>query len=266
VAVASDVPLVNLGIEPSDEAASAGDKARSTQFVLDLMNLPQTKTLFIAALCATLAACGGGGDGASSPTTPAVATFADCFTVTPGVAYTVAGSFPGKILMVQEDFNGTVRPGMVDFTKEGSDRDQANYWSPEANGIRFWGAVNYNNPDHTASSRDVSSDGNLMPLNMLAGQTAALNYTVTTTYLNDGSTSTQAVQESFTFEGFETVTLGGKTFENVCRLKSVEPANTADGSSTTWWAKGFGLIHARHTDSAGTVDSETTLDTVTAQP
>ncbi len=231
------------------------------------MNFPQTKTLLLtAALCTALTACGGGDDdAASNPATPSAAAFADCFAVTPGVAYTMAGDFAGKVLMVQEEFDGTVRPGMLDLSSAG-ERETAVYWSAEADGIRFWGQANYNNLDHSASSRNVYSSGFLVPLAMQAGQSVSLSYTETTTYLSDGRTSTQDYQEVFSFEGFETVTLGGKTFENVCRIKVVEPSNTEDGPSTLWYAKGFGLIHARHTNSAGTVLSESTLDTITAQP
>jgi hypothetical protein len=103
----------------------------------------------------------------------------------------------------------------------------------------------------------------------LAGQSAALDYTVTISQLSGagaGQTDIETRQETWTFEGFETLTLGGKTFTGTCRVRTLAADAGEDGPSTLWYAQGFGLIRARHTNSAGEMVEETSLDTITAQP
>jgi len=230
------------------------------------MKFPLNKTLLpTAALCIALTACGGGGDGATNATPAAAAPkFADCFVITPGVAYTTTGTSQEKFVGVRESFEGTMRTGMTSAPLSTGIKDIVAYWSPESDAIHFWGQVHYNNPDHSASSKDVSSSGNSLPLTMQAGQSVSLDYTETTTLFADGQTSTQPNKVTVTFEGFETVTLGGKTFENACRLKTVDASDP--GASTVWFAKGFGPIRSRDTDGAGKVVFEMALDTITAQP
>jgi hypothetical protein len=225
-----------------------------------------------AALLASLTACGGGDDDSSSPTpapapAPVAPTFGNCFEVVAGIAYTMGGDFESNVLMVEEAFDGTVRTGARDSSKTTGERLSASYWSQDSSGIRFWGDMLYEND--AASEKDVFSAGFLLPLSLQAGQLATLNYTRTTHYLTGnqaGQTSTQTIQQTWTFEGFETMTLGGKTFENVCRVKVAEPADTEFGPSTQWYARGFGLIRIQNTNGAGQVVEESSLETITAQP
>lgn len=232
------------------------------------MNLKSShhKTLLIsAALCIALTACGGGGTDATPAPAPAAATFADCFVITPGVAFTTKGDMQEKVLGVREPFEGTMRTGISSGPLSTGIKDIVAYWSPESDAIHFWGEVHYNNPDHSASSK-VSAPGYSLPLTMQAGQSVSLDYTETTTFLSDGRTSTDAHKATVTFEGFETVTLGGKVFENACRIKTVDPTDPAGGASTEWFAKGFGIIRSRSVDGTGKVVSEVALDSITAQP
>jgi len=232
------------------------------------MKFPQNKSLlFTAAACAALTACGGGGSSSTSEPTaaPAAATFADCFVITPGVIYTTTGDLKEKIVGVKESFEGAERTGIAVAPVATGVRDAVAFWSPEADGIHFWGQVNYNNADHSASSKDVSQ-GNVLPLTMQVGQSVTLDYTETSTFFNDGTTSTQPLKATVTFEGFETVTFGGKTFDNACRIKTVDPTHPQDGVSTDWYAKGFGLIHSHQLDGAGNVAFDMALDTIIAQP
>lgn len=232
--------------------------------------LPTKTHLLAASLCAALAACGGSDDDSSTPATPAVATFASCFDVTAGVAYTTTdeGGTPDGVLMVRESFNGVVRNGSVELPDGGSTRGFATYWSQESNGIRFWGTLDYNG-DGTVLSTTLSSSGFVLPLNLRAGQAAPLSFTDTTSYQSGpeaGQTETTARAETWTFVGFETLTLGGRAFTDTCRISIAQANPGEDGPSTLWFAKGFGVIRARHTNSAGAVLEETSLETITAQP
>jgi hypothetical protein len=235
----------------------------------------QTKTfLLTASLCAALAACGGGDD-STTPTatpTPAASSFAACFDVTAGVAYTMtdpdAGGVSDGVLMLQESFEGVVRSATVELVNATSVRSSATYWSQESNGIRFRGAIDYDGTG-TAEWKTVLSDGFLLPLNMQAGQTADLNYTETRTYLSGpqaGQTETSALHEGWTFEGFETLTLGGRTFTDVCRIKVSPIPAGEDGPTTLWLAKGFGMIRVQNTSGDGAIVEESHLETITAQP
>ena len=238
---------------------------------------PSRTPTFLSAvcLCATLAACGGGGDDASAPTTPAGPTFASCFDVTAGTAFIEKSTDEGgddagrnSVVLVKEAFEGALRSGSVDMSDDSSTavRSSVFYWSQESNGIRFWGFLDYDSTG-SAQAKTVHSDGYTLPLAMQAGQAAALTYTDTATQLtgtSSGQVTTTTNQETWTFEGFETLTLGGKTFTDTCRIKTLQ--TSVDGPSTLWFAKGFGLIRALHTNTAGTVLEESVLETVTTQP
>lgn len=244
------------------------------------MSIPQTKTfLLTAALCAALAACGGGDDDGEStptspttPTTPVAPTFAGCFHVIDNVAYTMTdpddANASNTTKMAEEAFEGVTRPAMVEFAGTTDTRSAASYWSAESNGIRFWGNLVYD-VNGAAEVKTLHSEGFLLPLSMQAGQSAALTYTDTNTQLsgtNAGQAETVARQENWTFEGFESLTLGGETFENVCRIRVTDPTDTEFGPSKFWYAPGFGIIKFQHTNSAGAVISESSLKTVINKP
>jgi len=238
------------------------------------MKTSQTKTFLLAAsLCATLAACGGSDDDSTTPTTtPAAAAFADCFDVTAGVAFTMndpdAGGISDGIQMVTEPFEGVVRSASVELMNDTTVRSAATYWSQESNGIRFWGLLDYDSTG-AVETKTLHSDGFVLPLAMQAGQSTTLSYTDTYSHLSGdqaGQTETSAQQYTWTFEGFETLTLGGKTFTDVCRMRTLDAEAGEDGPSTLWFAKGFGLIRVQHTNSAGTILEESHLETITAQP
>jgi len=246
------------------------------------MTSPRISPLLCAApLCALLllSACGGSSDSdaaaapaatASAPT--ASPAFASCFEITAGVAYTTTdpGGTPDGVLLTREAFEGSVRNTGVEFVDATQVRSVATYWSQEANGIRLWGDLDYDNAG-TAERKVVFSDGALLPLAPQVGQAIPLGYTVTVTPLSPSAGTqvlTQSVQETWTFEGFETLTLGGRTFTDACRLRRLDAdaAANGDGPSTLWFAKGFGNIRARHTDSTGKVLEETELQAITVAP
>ncbi|KQW00551.1 hypothetical protein [Rhizobacter sp. Root1221] len=237
------------------------------------MKFPRTKTLLLTtAVCAALAACGGGDDdGESSPTAPAAPTLASCLGITAGVAYTMTDPEGGPsdgVRMLEEPFEGATRGAMVDLEDATNLRTTATYWSQQSSGIRFWGFIRYDQAG-VAETKVVHSDGFLLPLDLQAGQAATMSYVDTVSELsgsNAGQTQTIARQETWTLEGFEAQTLGGHTFANTCKIRVVEAGNTTDGPSTLWFAKGFGVIRFRHTDSAGQVVAESALDAITTAP
>ena len=232
--------------------------------------------LLTALFSAILSACGGGNDEASPPPpmpdVPADPTLADCFGLSAGTAYTMTdpdgGSTAGKVLVVNETFDGTARNGLVEFAGATDTRSAVTYWSPESNGIRFWGELDYDETG-TAQTKVVHSAEFLLPLTLQVGQSTVLKYTDTSQQLTGaqaGQTDTQALAQQWTFQAFDTVTLGGKTFTNTCRMQVIDAMWSEDGPTTLWFAKGFGVIHVRHTNSAGQVVEESTLNAVTAQP
>ncbi len=239
---------------------------------------PRTKHLFLTAiLSAILAACGGGNDDASSapppmPDVPADPTLADCFSLKPGTAYTMTdpdgGSTSGKVLVVNESFDGAARNGVVEFAGGTDTRSAVTYWSPESNGIRFWGELEYDETG-TAQTKVVHSAEFVLPLTLQVGQSTVLKYTDTSQQLTGpqaGQTDTEALAQQWTFQAFETVTLGGTAFTGTCRMQVIDATSSEDGPTTLWFAKGFGVIHVRHTNSAGQVVEESSLNAVTAQP
>jgi len=242
------------------------------------MTPSQIKTSLLATtLCAALTACGGGGDDSETPTTtPTASAFAACFDVTAGVAYTMADVDEGGddaghhgVQMVKESFEGVARTAGVNLTDTNGIRTStgfAGYWSQESNGLRFWGGLDYDSTG-TALTKTLHSDGFVLPLATQAGQSTALTYTDTISYLSGakaGQTETASHQETWTFEGFESLTLGGKTFTDTCRVKTT--SGLIDGAITLWFAKGFGVVRGRHTNSAGVMREESSLQTITAQP
>lgn len=240
------------------------------------MTFLQTKTfLLTATFCAALAACGGGDDDQSTPVTPptpvAAPTFADCFALSDGVTYTMTdpdeGGAAATTTIVKEPFEGVTRTAMVEMVDTTTARSAATYWSQESAGIRFWGDLVYEGG--VAAWKTLYSDGFTLPLNLQAGQSVTLNFTNTVTQLTGtgaGETETSARQTTWTFEGFESMTLNGHAFTNACKVKTVETGNTEDGPSTFWFARGFGIVKYQHTNAAGQVVEESAVEGVTKSP
>jgi hypothetical protein len=214
------------------------------------------RTLLATAACAALTACGGGGDDAP----PATSSLASCFTLTPGHAFTTTSG--RRHTVVSEAFNGAQRTGLINTRSDGA-RTFANYWTVEAAGVRFWGGQDYaEDAANTVTSRIVNSDGNLLPLSLQPGQSVTLNYTETTTEFdppNPDRVSSVTVADPWTFEAFDTLTLGGRNFTNLCRMRLTF---SEGGSNQVWVAAGFGPIRYVGRDAAGAVVGEDALVSV----
>ncbi len=215
-------------------------------------------TLLCASSCLALTACGGGDD--NDTTTPATTTkLAECFDVTPGNAYTMSDG--DWILITQEAFEGGTRNARVSLeSQNGTRRVFADYWSRDASSVRFWGDLEYqDDANNTVLAKTVSSAGQTLSTSLQVGQSAVMNYTDTRT--EGGQTTTQARQETWTFAGLSTQTLGGKQFVDMCRIDITD----ADGSATQWWAKGYGVVRYEIKNAQGTVVESGQLTAITAQ-
>jgi len=73
-------------------------------------------------------------------------------------------------------------------------------------------------------AKRVSSDGFTLPLDLQVRESAVLDDTVTVTHVGGpqaGQVTVVPTQQTVTFGGSESLTLSGKTFSNVCRIKLV---------------------------------------------
>lgn len=92
-----------------------------------------------------------------------------------------------------------------------------------------------------ASFREEFSNAARIPVTMTPGQTIELKYD-SQIFTDSRPPFVVGVNQSFTFTGFENLTLDGKTFLNACKIVS-----TVAGSGRTkvfWLAEGFGTIRA----------------------
>jgi hypothetical protein len=223
--------------------------------------------LLIAGLCALLAACGGGDDcpPAVDPPTDTLPDLSDCFTVKPGLRYTMTDTDPearslhGEYLV--ETFDGTPRQAQVDyFGTTGGKRFLALYWSVEPDGLRFWGDYDHT-PEGVQTTKSVYT-GFLVPRALAPTQTVTIHFT-DNNYFTNGHFLPEEQQETWTFEGHETLALAGRTFTNACRIRTSIGDHPEYGSTTMWVAPGFGPIQYQSFDADGKVDSLSKLDTVT---
>jgi hypothetical protein len=203
---------------------------------------------------AFIASCGGGGTSSGQEGTPATnpstvtaaATFGDCFIWTPGVKYTRTDG--SKILLVQEQFEGQTAISNMELRADDT-RFGGAYLTVDNAHVQILG-VNQYDSNGVFDGKDVNSSGNRLPVNMTPGQTVQLDYTQTSTSLTPtSSTTTTTETDRLTFVGFENLTLGGRTFANVCRIKSPNPNGTE--TSVTWAANGFGFIRSETQDAQG---------------
>jgi hypothetical protein len=102
-----------------------------------------------------------------------------------------------------------------------------------------------------------------LPVNMAPGQTVNVNYSFTRTRANPPSTTNGGNTTQYKFKGFESLTLGGRTFADVCKLRSTTDA--AGEIAVQWVAKGFGVIKQERQDANGATLSGTARELVTIE-
>lgn len=220
----------------------------------------------IIGLCLALAACGGSDDSPSTASHPPEAPpdLGACFTVRPGLRYTMTSTDPearslhGEYLV--EPFDGTPRQAQVDyFGTTGDKRFSALYWSVEADGLRFWGDYDHT-PEGVPTTKSVYT-GYLVPKTLAPTQTVTVHYTDNNHFTN-GNVVPEAQQETWTFEGHETLTLAGRTFSNACRIRNSDPDHPEYGSYLVWAAPGFGPIQFQDFDADGKAGALSKVETL----
>jgi hypothetical protein len=207
-------------------------------------------TLILSFSTFMLAACGGGG-GTSDSATPssdstvqASPSFGDCMTLAPGVKYEMTNG--RKYSNELEDFNGQKLLGSVELRADGT-RFGTLFYKVEGGFVHMLGINDYGNFG-APSSTSVYSDSARFASDLKPGQTVQYSYNVTQTYVNPPlAPSTKTETDVFTFTGFETLTLGGRKFENACKITTA--SHNAGNTFVTWYAKGFGLIQAEEYDA-----------------
>jgi hypothetical protein len=198
-----------------------------------------------------------GGGGENPPPPPTSGSIAACFTVDTTKSYTlvqVVPDLPGPITWAitvgPMTYNGQAVTGSVQTeTSDGMGNilvvpmSMKNYWTVTSSGVQILGAEISNSvsrsPDGNGGGR---ADGGVQtnssctyPLDMKPGDSMACTGTYTSTGPDmPGLTSTSTSHT--TFVGFETITVSGKTFNNVCHFTT-----PSDGAVTeNWIVPGYG--------------------------
>jgi hypothetical protein len=166
--------------------------------------------------------------------------------LTPGTKYTKTNGYTN--LIVQEQFNGRQALGEIELRSDGT-RFGAEYIEVDNTDVQILGRIDYDGTGAFNYQRVYA--GFTFPINMAPGQTIQRTVTVTETSATPPSPAPTTENEQWTFVGFENMTLGGRTFTNVCKLSS--PSSTAGQKYVAWFAKGFGNIKYQTLDANGAV-------------
>ncbi|MDB5773686.1 MAG: hypothetical protein JWM42_4060 [Burkholderia sp.] len=213
------------------------------------------KLSLLALVSSVLAACGGGGG--ASPTPLSGPKFGDCFIGTPGTRYTKTNGY--STLIVQEPFNGRAEVGEIELRSDGK-RDFATYVAVGSTEVDIRGFIFYD-ASGEVSSTEVTAGYNA-PVNLAPGQKIQRVVTVTKSTPTQTNPPTTR-NEELTFIGFENLTLGGRTFTDVCKF-----VMTGSGGEKVenWFAKGFGNIKWVTVNASGTPIVSAELQTILAAP
>jgi hypothetical protein len=213
-----------------------------------------------------LASCGGGSSGAStvatgtettsnsnsnsdtSTNTTTATTLGDCYALTPGVKFVRTDG--SKKQVVQETFEGQLAYSAVEL-RANDTRFGALYQTISGGYVHLLGIGQYDGSGNP-SGKDVYSSQAQFSVGTPVGQTVNLSYTNTKTRTaptNSVTTANETLQ--FTFVGLETLTLGGRTFTDTCKLST--PDSVAGRTQLLWVAKGFGTIRQETQDAQGAI-------------
>lgn len=186
-----------------------------------------------------LAACGGGGSSsqdqqAAEQNQVVQASLRDCFTVTPGVQFT--NSDGSKNVNVREQFEGQLHTGIRRIDAANT-RAVTQYFALTDSHYQFVGDLIVETPGNTFKYT-YSSDFRI-PLNMATGTSVHITATETETD-QSGTQTTSPFGVTYTFQGFENLSLAGQTLTNSCRF--VEAWDGDTDKITFWFAKGYGIV------------------------
>ena len=176
----------------------------------------------------------GAGNPAGSVAVQSSVKFSDCFVLKPGVRYTMIDGT--EVLNVEEPFEGPMRLGTVRF-RSNELRDVTTFRLVDDTAVTILGEYEYDTAGNNIY-KDLYANYSL-PANLQPGQSHTVNVTQTST--GPGGTSTRDFTQTFTFIGFEDITLAGRTLTNVCKLRDdSDPADTH--KAYVWHANGYGLV------------------------
>jgi len=194
-----------------------------------------------AAVSFFLASCGGGGGGgtggAAGTAVLADSTFADCFALDVGTSYTMSDGTTRRV--DEKVFNGQTLRGVTEIW--GTDPDFTDYVQVGDGYIAFPGSETYG-----PAPMIFLSPNNRIPDNAVPGQAINLNYQETRLPANVTTTESYVTY----FIGFETLTLGGKTFANTCHFRTPDEDNPGE-TWNIWFANGYGTIREEQQDAQG---------------
>lgn len=224
----------------------------------------RTKLFNISALlmAALLAGCGGGSGDSSqnfSQGQSAQASMHDCFILTPGVRFTLTDGT--RWLNVQEQFEGQTYTGAVEL-RANNTRFGATYSALSNDYFEFLISVDYD--INGAYSHKYVYSNYRIPLNMTPGSSVTINGTETEVNALGVQQPADPFTETFTFLGFEDLTLAGRSFPNTCKLR--EDTGIGGNKPVYWIAKGFGVIKEEIRDPQGTLVSSTEIETIVSAP
>jgi len=170
------------------------------------------KTLSACAVVLALGGCGGSDDDGS---------IVACFTADRTVNFKMTAlNVPSGGVPVNRSTVGPMTQGGRDvtgqkffYTRGSTTYEEANYWTIASNGMTGVARVN--------ADGSVTPSSTFYPQDMSPGQ------------IVNGSNNSRS-----TFIGFETLSLGGKTFSNTCHFNVVDPQVNTD----LWYAPGYAVV------------------------
>jgi hypothetical protein len=182
------------------------------------------KTLLVIGLIWALSACGGGGDDGGT-VDPGTASITACFTVNRTVNFAVMTSgVPAGLVGANQyrvrptTYSGQAAVEQTFFYPTTPPQTVMSYWGVINNGVTMIAQVGTDNT--------VTPDGSFLPEGMSKNQTVTSLHNI-----------------NYTFLGFETFSLAGKTFSNTCHIRQ--------GGNITgemWVAPGYGIIKQAYPD------------------
>jgi hypothetical protein len=212
------------------------------------------RKMAITGMTLLLASCGGGAT---------VGSLGECAELTPGVKYIRSNG--NLTWIVQEMFEGQPAFGEVKLSASGV-REGVDYQTVSSSYIHLLGFIGYDDTG-VPDDKNVFSKTARIPVSMYPGETILLNFTDTETGFEPPVTSTSTDKAiKLLFSGFENLTLGGREFENVCKI--IVPDVTRGQYRVTWSAKGFGVVQEEIQDVQGVTlpNSRIVLTQIVAAP